>query len=496
MKNMAVVLNELSEDINNNVKIFIDNYETLNYMDSYKNTLYHLIIKSDTSDYYKLLGIWTLINSNINPNIKKDNGDTFLHTGIKSLISSKLFDAILSLFEKSDNKFKIDLVNDDGDNLFHTVIHYINDENEIKEYVKILKKYHFDFSKNNNSNISCYDLVNCRLSISKKDREEIISIMDGSNKTNNINKYGNILNDKVYDGIQAYGRDKEINKVIVSLATDNKLPILVGPSGVGKTSIIDELVYRIQNDKVPSFLKDKMIYEIHMSNILAGTEYRGSFEDNMMEIFNFAINNEAIIFIDEFHMAFGAGVSEHDKTDAASMLKTYIDRYDLQVIGATTIDEYNEYMANDALKRRFELVKVNELDDNKLYKIARNTFNKLSIIKNIDIDEYVYDNIDDIIKILLELTKDKNRKYDDKIYNPDLLISIIKRAYAYVLVDNDNLLKIKHLIMSIDDCERLYPSSKEIAIKDINNIGIINKNSLKKEKIINFNEYKKEHSYR
>ena len=150
------------------------------------------------------------------------------------------------------------------------------------------------------------------------------------------------LNYKEYKESPAIGRDKEINKIIISLATEKKLPLLVGPSGVGKTSIVDELAYRIINDDVPSFLKGKIIYEVHMSNILAGTKYRGDFENNMKEVINFAIKNNAILFIDEFHMVFGAGANEKDNTDAASILKTFIDRYNLKVIGATTEVEYEE----------------------------------------------------------------------------------------------------------------------------------------------------------
>ncbi len=504
MKNILEVLNQLSDDLSSNIKIFTDNYETLDYMDNQRNSLYHLIIMSNASDFKKLLGIWTLINANVNPNIKRINGDTFLHSGIIYEMSAKLFDAILSLFDKSDNKFDLSNINNDRNNLFHMIICYINDGNEIKEFAKILKKHNFDFEKVNKYNKTCYDLINIRLGIPKHDREEIVSIMNGSykendkliGKTKSINAYGTILNDKVYDGTQAYGRDKEINKIIVSLATDNKLPILVGPSGVGKTTIVDELAYRIQNNKVPNFLKNKIIYEVHMANILAGTKYRGALEENLQEIFDFVIKNNAILFIDEFHMAFGAGANEYDKSDAASMIKTYIDRYDLQVIGATTSQEYNEYMANDALKRRFELVKINELDDNKLYNIALNTFNNLSITRVIEIDEFVYNNIDKIINILLDLTNDKNRKYDDKIYNPDLLIGIITRAFAYVLAEDDNLLKLEHIIMSINDNERIYDSVKKIAINNINNIDYNKIEVLKKEKIINLSEYKKKHIYR
>ena len=147
-------------------------------------------------------------------------------------------------------------------------------------------------------------------------------------------------------------------------------------------------------------------------------------------------------------------------------------------------------MAHDALKRRFEVIKVDELADKKLQNVVLYTFENLAERKEVTISNEVRDHLDEIVQILIDLTKDKNRKYDDKIYNPDLVISIINRAFAYILVNDDMELMLKHVVMGIEDSERLYPSAKEIAIKNINLLTTKAK-TLKREKVIEFSSYKK-----
>lgn len=504
-------LDKMTRDYNKNILLLKKCFLSLDYTDYFDNTIYHLIMKCNSSDEKKLIAIVTLLKYGIDPNKKNNNGDTFLHTAIRERIEPTLFEYILKSFNKFNIKYDFNARDLNGNNLFHLIIKCFPMEQDIKKFAIILKKYNFDFFGTDVYNKTAFDLLDFRWGLSDEGVDEIKKIikngdikkedkvlnMDEGNmvsETVDNPKYGTILTNKEYEDSQAIGRDDEINKLYVSLATKKKLPILVGPSGVGKTSIVDEISFRIKKGIVPNFLKDRIIYEVHMSSILAGTRYRGSFEENMKEVLDYAINNNAIIFMDEFHMVFGAGSCESDKTDAASIIKTYIDRYNVEIIGATTELEYEEYIAHDALKRRFDVIKINELSEEKLHNIAMNSFNALSMTNVIEIDEVLDVNLDIVINILLLLTSNKNRVYDDKVYNPDLILSIIDRAFAYVVVDNDDTLRIKHLIMSIMDNERIYNSAKEIAIRDLNNIDLI-KNNLKKKKIIKFSDYKKEHSY-
>lgn len=479
-----------------NKNIFLKEYETLNYRNDEGNSLYHLIITSNASSIKIVYAITMLVDNKINPNMRNKTGDTFMHIAFNGNTNINDITYLLDYAIKVGN-LDVNTRNDNYYTLLHTTILTAKQDSDILKIAKVLKDNNFNFTEEikefvNDSSLSQVMKSNILNTFAKNDseRHSFFEFKD-SNKVKNT-KYGTVLNNKEYHESPALGRDKEISKIIISLATEKKLPLLVGPSGVGKTTIIDELAYRIINDDVPSFLKDKIIYEVHMSSILAGTKYRGDFENNMKEVINYAIRNNAILFIDEFHMVFGIGANDKDNTDAASILKTYIDRYNLKVIGATTKVEYEKFMVQDALKRRFDVIKVDELDNDKLYDIAFTTFERFAQKRNIEISEYFKDNINNIINILLELTKDKNRRYDDKVYNPDLLISIIDRTIAYALVE-ESILDIKHLILSIDDSERIYSYAKEIAIKKLNNLEkSYNENN---SNIIDFNSYKKVYTY-
>ncbi len=289
------------------------------------------------------------------------------------------------------------------------------------------------------------------------------------NKTNNINTdYSTTLTEKKFKNEPAIGRDKEVNDLIIALAQDKKNPILVGPSGTGKTTIADQLAYKIQKGNVPEFLKNKKIIEIDLANLLSGTKYSGTLQDKFTSLINLAIKNNAIIFIDEIHTIYGAGTHDKSDYDIAAMLKQAIDRQGLKVIGTTTTEEYEKYFSNDALKRRFDKVLVDEPNENILYKIINKVFNDYSSNNNIKL----LSNMENIIDNLIELTDSKHRTWNDKVCNPDLVIGIIDRIFADAKVNNQKELTIENIIYGINSCNRIYDSSKEDAI---NNLDIIEK---------------------
>lgn len=508
MRNLQDALMRItSENHEKNKKILCKEFGSLEYTDGCGNTLYHLIINCYTSFAAKTYAIETLINYIPNYlNNKNTDGDTFIHYAIKNYVDMR--DVVFILNAAQVHGFDVNAKNNNGYSLLHIAILFIKRQEDLLKFTHALINLDFNLDVLDPIGMNLISFIdeqyhlnetvksNLKRMITSKGKDyRLISTKSVENTTNNhkaTNKYGTVLNYKDYPYRPAIGRENEVNKIIISLATDKKLPLLVGPSGVGKTTIVDELAYQIKNNGVPNFLRDKKIYEVHMSNLLAGTKYRGDFENNMREVMEYAKAYNAILFIDEFHMVFGAGASENDKTDAAGMLKSYIDRYGIKIIGATTEAEYEAYMAHDALKRRFEVIRVRELSDNKLSDIAINTINNLSEKSKIDLSDYFYNNMEQIINILLELTRDKHRRYDDKLYNPDLLISIIDRAFAYSLVEDDNEVDVKHLILAIEDCERIYDHSKEVAIYNLNNMSM--NESLVKSKIIDLNQYKKEHA--
>ena len=157
------------------------------------------------------------------------------------------------------------------------------------------------------------------------------------------------------------GREKEIERVIQILARRNKNnPALIGEPGVGKTAIVEGLASRIIEGDVPTPLLDKRVLRLDVGSLVAGTMYRGQFEERLKRVIDELKASEAILFIDEVHMLVGAG-SAGSSVDAANILKPALSRGELQVIGATTLDEYRKNIESDAaLERRFQPILVEE----------------------------------------------------------------------------------------------------------------------------------------
>ena len=182
----------------------------------------------------------------------------------------------------------------------------------------------------------------------------------GVNMNKNSNKYDPVI-----------GRDDEIERIIQILLRKNKNnPLLIGEAGVGKTAIVEELSRRIVESKVPYKLSNMTIYGISMSVLVAGTKYRGEFEEKINKLLTEVVDNPNIIlFIDEVHTLMGAGGAE-GAIDASNIVKPFLARGDIKVIGATTIDEYNKFISKDkALDRRFQKVYINEANKDSVYNI-------------------------------------------------------------------------------------------------------------------------------
>src|SRR3712207_1085272 len=158
------------------------------------------------------------------------------------------------------------------------------------------------------------------------------------------------------------GRETEIERImqILSRRTKNN-PVLVGEPGVGKTAVVEGLAQRITNADVPELLKGKQIYTLDLAALVAGSKYRGEFEERLKKVMKeITQRGDIILFIDELHNLVGAGAAE-GAIDAASILKPALARGELQTIGATTLDEYRKYLERDAaLERRFQQIRVDE----------------------------------------------------------------------------------------------------------------------------------------
>ena len=305
------------------------------------------------------------------------------------------------------------------------------------------------------------------------------SIIENNYKSESTNKKYKILTNKIFYTEPIIGRTSELKEIMIALATNNKNPILVGPSGVGKSVIVNELAYLIQNNKVPNFLKNKKIIQLNVSDFILNTKYRGELEERFNKIIDTAKEENAILFIDEIHTIIGAGTSDGDKLNVSEMLKPVLDSEDIKVIGTTTNEEYINFFETTALKRRFEKININEPDDILLSSIIRKTF--IDYFNNTNISALEIENyLDIIIEELIKLTNKKNRTYNDIENNPSLVISIIDKAFAESKLLDNEYLTIDNIIYGINSCNRLYNTSKETTINNLINLTKVKPKTLKK----------------
>lgn len=253
-----------------------------------------------------------------------------------------------------------------------------------------------------------------------------------------LSSIGVCLTDKEIDKI--YLRDKELDEVMEILLRKGKNnPILVGAPGVGKTAIAYELARRIKCGNVPDRLKGKEVYLVSTSSLVSGTKYRGEFEERVNGLINEVIRNgNIILFIDEIHTIMKTGSSEAG-VDGANILKPYLARNDLKIIGATTKREYDEYLKKDgAFARRFAKVIVNEPS-------LKDTVTILNKLKKSYEDFYNLKINSNVIKYLVDLCD----KYLPNSYNPDKSIDILDTSLSKIALEGKKRILTKEDVYDV-----------------------------------------------
>ena len=252
----------------------------------------------------------------------------------------------------------------------------------------------------------------------------VSSLEELSEDSSYISQFGRNLNELVIEGKieNVIGREEEIQRVINILSRKQKNnPCIVGEAGVGKSAIVEYLAKKIVSGEVPDSMKKKIIIALDVSSIVAGSKYRGEFEDRLKNIFKEALDNPNIIlFIDELHTIVGAGSSE-GSLDAANILKPSLARGDIQIIGATTTDEYAKYIEKDqALERRFQKVIVEEPNEEETFNILKGILPNYEKFHGITIS-------DDVLRSIVSYSK----RYLWDRYFPDKAIDVLDEACAY-----------------------------------------------------------------
>jgi ATP-dependent Clp protease ATP-binding subunit ClpB len=248
-----------------------------------------------------------------------------------------------------------------------------------------------------------------------------------------LEKFGRNINQLAKDGKidPVIGRDEEIRKVVQILArkTKNNV-ILIGEPGVGKTAIIEGLAERIVQDDVPATLKDKEIYELDMGALVAGAKYRGEFEERLKAVLNKikASDGKIILFIDEIHLIVGAGRAD-GALDASNMLKPLLARGEIDCIGATTLNEYRQYIEKDrALERRFQTVLVGEPTVEDTITILRGLKERFETFHGVQITDAA-----------LVAAATLSNRYITNRFLPDKAIDLVDEACAGIKVEIESM---------------------------------------------------------
>lgn len=248
------------------------------------------------------------------------------------------------------------------------------------------------------------------------------------------------------------GRDKEIQRVvqILSRRTKNN-PVLIGEPGVGKTAIAEGLALKISKNEVPDILKDKRIVTLDLNSMVAGSKYRGEFEERMQKVLEeVKASTNTMLFIDEIHTIVGAGSAE-GSMDAGNILKPSLARGELQVIGATTINEYRKYIEKDAaLERRFQPVMVDEPSEE----------DSVAILKGIR-DKYEAHHKVKILDDAIYAAVDMSSRYIGDRFLPDKAIDLIDEAASRIRLKSvTSPQSLKEIEKKIEELK----SEKEVAV--------------------------------
>ena len=280
--------------------------------------------------------------------------------------------------------------------------------------------------------------------------------MANSSLSENVTNFARDLNEIAKSGKidPVIGRDEEIQRLVQILMRRRKNnPILIGAPGVGKTAIAEGLAQRIVEGNVPEIVKGKTILSLDLASLIAGSKYRGDFEDRLKKLFEeIEKRNDIILFIDEFHMVLGAGASE-GSMDAANILKPILAKGDVQIMGATTIEEYRKHVEKDsALSRRMQPIQVDEPSLEDAREIVRGLKDKYE-------DHHGVKITDEAINAAVELSD----RYITDRYLPDKAIDLIDEASSKIRIaafqksDKDNSFE--------ENLERLT-KEKESAVRD------------------------------
>lgn len=289
-----------------------------------------------------------------------------------------------------------------------------------------------------------------------------------NNEFSMIKMYGETLTDKEYVTDPSIARDEVINNVILTLITPDKSVLLVGKPGIGKTAIVEGLAYRIKKQLVPDIIKGYKVVKINLPALMGMINQDGVEVSKLQLLINELSNVEkTILFIDEVHLLVSSSFNNQN-VDFANMLKPYLDRGSILMIGATTSEEYEQYILRDrAFVRRFMKIDVPESTGEDVVKILFGTIPKYEINgMKLAYTDFIKEKI---FNWLVEHTSEYKRIYEVQSRYPDICLTIISTAFSYAAFENAKEVKLKHIYLAMKNTKLLYSDAIKKAIDDFKN---------------------------
>lgn len=280
--------------------------------------------------------------------------------------------------------------------------------------------------------------------------------IDTKPKKSMLEKYGENLTTKVYVTNPAIAREEEIEKTILTILTPEKSAILVGKAGIGKTAIVEGIAYKIQRDDVPNAIKDYDIIKVNTSSLLGKYETEDGTEELRINILLKEVEKakNVILFIDEIHTL--VIESRNSGVDFVNAMKPALSRGDVKVIGATTLDEYNQYLIRDkAFLRRFEKIDVQEPDAKTTVKILMGSYPRIEKQTGVKL-AYSQFVIEKLMTFIVDMTSEYKRVYELGSRYPDNALALLSKAFSYAKFDNSPFVTFKHFYKAIMNCQSVY----------------------------------------
>ena len=289
---------------------------------------------------------------------------------------------------------------------------------------------------------------------------------DDSEMPSMIKMYGEVLTDKEYVTNPAIARDEEINKMILALITPDKSALLVGKPGIGKTALVEGLAYIIHTNTVPAAIQGWKIIKINIPALLGKINVDGTEVSKLQLLINEIDKVEkTILFIDEVHLLVSKNGTALD-LDFANMLKPYLDRGRILMIGATTSEEYEAYILRDrAFVRRFIKIDIAELTGENVVKVLLGTIPKFEKKMGVKMG-YTDFQQEKLYEWVVRNTVEENRIYEIQNRYPDICLTIISSAFSYALFENAPEVKIRHFYLAMKNTNTIYPDRIAKALED------------------------------